>query len=251
MREDFRRGEQNTREIRELMIRRIALLAALFLLVLSIASPQTYAYAFAEGEKAEAVEEKAEPLADTTELVGITAIGDPDAKAPSISADAAVIYSLDLDRVVYGDNEDKVLDPYSITKVLTCYLALENLDPEKVVTVSADATQEYVNGTSILLKEGEKIRVIDLIYGAMMESGNDAAYALGEAVAGSEKKFAALMNETVESWGCTNTHFVNANGWKNKDHYTTARELAIIARNCFAREDLLKNFFSKNKYFFL
>lgn len=170
----------------------------------------------------------------------IIPVGDPDAKAPEITAKAAAIYSLQLDRQVYGKNDDEAIDPYSITKVLTCYLALENLFPEDVVTISADATRVYENGTTIYLKEGERITVRDLIYGALLASGNDAAYALGEAVSGSEKEFAELMNKTAEEWGCTNTHFVNANGWKNDDHYTTAHDMAIIAKNCFANETLLK-----------
>lgn len=176
----------------------------------------------------------------TWETAEIKAIGDINTVPPDITAKAASMYSLELDKFVYLKNENKKIDPYSITKVLTCYLALENLDPDKVVTASAKSTRAYENGTTIYLKTGEKISILDLCYGAMLESGNDAAYALGEAVAGSEAGFAKLMNETVKEWGCNDTHFVNANGWKNDDHYTTAHDMGIIAKNCFANETLVK-----------
>ncbi len=170
----------------------------------------------------------------------ITPIGNESAKAPSIKSKSAVLYSLQLDRPVYEKDADARREPYSITKILTCYLALEKLDPDKIVTVSENATQTYENGTSIFLKPGEKISVKDLVYGAMLESGNDAAYALGEAVSGSEKDFAELMTDTAEKWGCTGTKFANANGWKHREHYTTAHDMALIAKNCFENETLLK-----------
>ena len=164
--------------------------------------------------------------------------GDPEAQAPEIEARGAAMYSYDLGRIVYSKNENERLEPYSTTKLLTCWLALQNLDPDTVVTVSAKATQVYENGTTIWLKEGEQITVRDLIYGAMLESGNDAAYALGEAVSGSEADFADLMNKTVEKWGCKDTHFVNANGWKNDNHYTTAGDMAVITAKCLENEQL-------------
>ena len=202
-------------------------------------------YVSAESEKtAAASQEKAVPLKETGEPVKcvtgtlIAPVGDPEAKAPNISAEGAALYSLDMDRIVYAKNENKKLEPYSTTKLLTCWLALEKLDPDKTITVSAKAAQVYENGTTIWLKEGEKISVRDLIYGALLESGNDAAYALGEAVSGSEANFARLMNDTVAEWGCNDTHFVNANGWKNKEHYSTAHDMAVITAKCLENEDL-------------
>ncbi len=166
--------------------------------------------------------------------------GGADAEKLSLSASSAVMYSLDLDRTVYEKNPDERMAPYSITKLLTCYLALEKLPHEKVVTISKNAATVLENGTRIELKEGERISVLDLVYGAMLPSGNDAATALGEAVSGDINSFANLMNEQVEEWGCENTHFVNANGWRNEDHYTTAHDMAIIASRCLSNETLKK-----------
>ena len=173
--------------------------------------------------------------------------GDPNAKAPDIKAESAALYSLDLDRMVYEKNADYMLAPYSITKLLTCYLALENLDPEEEVTISKNACVELEDGMMMLLEPGEKIKVIDLLYAAMMMSANDGATALGEAVSGDIKSFSDLMNKTVQEWGCEGTHFVNANGWDDRDHYTTARDMAIITKNCLENDTLRK--ISMQKYY--
>ena len=155
-----------------------------------------------------------------------------------LKAKSAIMYSQDLDMPVFEKNADERMEPYSITKILTCYLALENLDPDLIVTASANACRELPDGMELELEVGEESRAIDLIYAAMMMSANDATIALGEAVSGSEKEFVELMNKTIKKWGCKDTHFVNTNGWQHKDHYTTARDFAIITKHCFENEKL-------------
>lgn len=167
-------------------------------------------------------------------------VGNPDAEGPKLQAEGAELYCINTEQPVYQKNADKKIDPYSITKILTCYLALENLKMDQMVTVSEYAATPLEDGTTIWLKEGEEISVKDLLYGAMLESGNDAATALAETVSGSEQKFADLMNKQAAEWGCKNTHFVNANGWKNEDHYTTAHDFAIITAKCFENKTLQK-----------
>ena len=164
--------------------------------------------------------------------------GELGSKAPGIRAETAIMYSLDLDMPVYEKNADKKMPPYSMTKILTGYLALENLDPDEVLTASENATRELKDGMELELEPGEKAKVIDLVYALMMMSANDGAIVLAEGVSGTEKAFVDLMNETVQKWGCENTHFVNTNGWENKDHYTTARDMAIITKNCLENEKL-------------
>lgn len=164
--------------------------------------------------------------------------GEPGSKAPGIRAQSAIMYSTDLDMPVYEKNADRRMEPYSITKILTCYLALENLDPDMMVVASKNACRELEDGMELELVPGEETRAIDLVYAAMMMSANDGAIALGEAVSGSESKFIELMNKTIKKWGCENTNFVNTNGWQHKDHYTTARDMAIITKHCFENEQL-------------
>ena len=168
----------------------------------------------------------------------IRACGDPGAKVPGIRAQSAIMYSTDLDMPVYEKNADLRMEPYSTTKILTCYLALENLDPEMMVTASKNACRELEDGMELELVPGEETRAIDLIYAAMMMSANDGAIALGEAVSGSESAFVDLMNETIQKWGCKDTHFANTNGWQDENHYTTARDMAIITKKCFENEQL-------------
>ena len=168
----------------------------------------------------------------------IKTCGEIDSRAPGIRAQSAIMYSTDLDMPVYEKNADKKMEPYSITKILTCYLALENLDPDMVLTASKNACRVLEDGMELELEPGEKSRALDLIYAAMMMSANDATIVLGEGVSGSESEFVELMNKTINSWGCKDTHFVNTNGWQHKDHYTTARDMATITKHCFENEKL-------------
>lgn len=165
-------------------------------------------------------------------------IGDPAAEAPEIRAKSAVMYSLDLGRTVYEKDADDRRAPYSITKLMTCWLALENLDPDQMVTASENACEYLEEGMLMELVPGEQVSALDLVYACMMMSANDGATALAEAVSGDVASFAKLMNETAASWGCTDTNFVNANGWDNKKHYTSARDMEIITRKCLENDTL-------------
>ena len=164
--------------------------------------------------------------------------GELGSKAPGIRAQAAIMYSTDLDIPVYEKNADQRMEPYSITKILTCYLALENLDPDTELTASKNACRVLEDGMELELDPGEKSRALDLVYAAMMMSANDATIVLGEGVSGSESAFVELMNKTIKSWGCKDTNFVNTNGWQHRDHYTTARDMANITKHCFENEKL-------------
>ena len=164
--------------------------------------------------------------------------GEIGSKSPDIKAKAAIMYSTDLDTPVYEKNADQRMEPYSITKILTCYLALENLDPDTELTASKNACRELEDGMELELEPGETSRALDLVYAAMMMSANDATIVLGEGVSGSESEFVELMNKTVKKWGCKDTNFVNTNGWQHKDHYTTARDMATITKHCFENEQL-------------
>lgn len=168
----------------------------------------------------------------------IKTCGELGSKAPGIRAQSAIMYSTDLDMPVYEKNADQRMEPYSITKILTCYLALENLDPDTELTASKNACRVLEDGMELELEPGEKSRALDLVYAAMMMSANDATIVLGEGVSGSEKKFVELMNKTIQRWGCKDTNFVNTNGWQHKKHYTTARDMAIITKHCFENEQL-------------
>ena len=148
------------------------------------------------------------------------------AKLPKLDTKSITVYSPDTNTLVFEKNQNKKIYPYSTTKVLTAYIVSEKLPLDKVVTVSKEAAA--VGDSSMNLVEGEQVTVEQLLYGLLLPSGNDAAYALAEAVSGSIPKFAKLMNETARSFGCKDSHFVNPNGLKEDDHYSTSHDMAII-----------------------
>lgn len=156
------------------------------------------------------------------------------AKRPEITARGAFVYCQNTGEVVYSKNSQVKYAPYSVTKLLTVLLAAQNLPPDQEVTVSEEAAAQ--TEASMNLKAGEVLTVKDLIYGAMLPSGNDAAYALGEAVSGNMDDFVELMNKTAKNIGCENTQFKNANGMKEKGHYTTASDMALITKAALSND---------------
>ena len=145
-----------------------------------------------------------------------------------VSARGAVLMEAESGDVVFGQNENARLPMASTTKIMTALVALEHLPLSTVVTVSGEAVG--VEGSSIYLVEGERLTLEELLYALLLESANDAAAAIAIAVAGSVEEFARLMNEKARTLGLKDTHFVNPHGLNHEEHYTTARELALVAR---------------------
>ncbi len=133
-------------------------------------------------------------------------------------------------QLLIGGNENMKLEPASITKILTCAMALERLDPEAEYTFSKEAASYDPASTHLAFTEGETCKVEDLLYGAMVESANDCAMALADASAGSQLAFVRLMNEKLAELGCTGSHFSNSTGMPEMNHYTTPRDMAIITK---------------------
>lgn len=152
-----------------------------------------------------------------------------------LTASAAILLEADSGRVIFEKNADQRMYPASTTKILTVWLALvmgESLE-EKMETkfpVSENAVNLAPDESSAKFAAGEEVRLIDLCYAAMLVSGNDAATAIAEGLGGTAENFAAMMNQAAYSLGCENTHFVNANGLHDENHYTTARDLAVLSR---------------------
>ena len=162
------------------------------------------------------------------------------ARAPAISAGSAILIDASDGTVLYEYNADKKMYPASTTKIMTALIVLDicgelgvGLDSEILIPEEA----EGVEGSSLYLKAGERISLEELLHGLMLQSGNDAAAALAAALGGSTEKFLQRMNQRAEDLGCENTHFVNPHGLYDEDHYTTARELAVIAREAMKNEE--------------
>lgn len=149
-----------------------------------------------------------------------------------ISADAAILMDAKTGQVIYSKNPFKKRPPASTTKVITALLAIETGRLTDKVTISRKAAQTA--GSSMYLRTGEVFTLSDLLYGALLNSGNDACVAIAEHVSGSVENFAVLMNMKALAIGALNTHFVNPNGLPNQDHYTCAYDLAQFARRALA-----------------
>ena len=175
---------------------------------------------------------------------GSAAFGAKVAK-PNITAAGAMVYCQNTGEIVYSKNSQKKLEPFSVTKLMTVLLAVQNLPLDKEVTVSAKAASQ--KEASINLKEGEILTVEDLIYAALLPSGNDAAYALGEAVSGDMETFIALMNKTAKNIGCKKTHFTNPSGMQAKRHYTTASDMMEIVKVALSN-DIIRKAAGSTKY---
>ena len=147
----------------------------------------------------------------------------------NLSSDCALLINADTGKVLYSKNENLHHANASTTKIMTCILALENSSLNDKVTFSRKAAA--VEPSKLYAKAGETFYMRDLLYSLMVPSHNDTAIAIAEHISGSTSAFAKLMNEKARELGCTNTHFVTPNGLDaGLNHYTTASDLAIIAR---------------------
>lgn len=142
-----------------------------------------------------------------------------------ISAHSAIVIEKESVRVLYQKNPEKQLPIASTTKIMTAVIALENEDPAAYLNVSAAAAN--TEGSSMYLKEGERLSLEDLLYGLMLSSGNDAAVVIAEHFGG-EEAFARLMNQKAAELGLENTHFTNPNGLPNAEHYSSAYDMAKL-----------------------
>lgn len=155
--------------------------------------------------------------------------------APEIVAQAGLVMDMKSGQVLLEKGEaNKKMYPASTTKVLTALLAIENCSLDEIVTVASEAT--FPGGSCIGLQSGEKMTVKNLLYALLLSSANDAALALAIHVGGSVEEFAVLMNKRAEEIGATHSHFNNPNGLPDENHYTTARDLAMIAREAMQNE---------------
>lgn len=169
--------------------------------------------------------------------------GQADKVSQDISAGQAVLIDGDTGKVLYEKAADEKAYPASTTKIMTALVTLETLmkyDSPIDQLIEVPQCAEGVEGSSLYLKAGERISIEDLLYGLMLVSGNDAAVALAEVIGGSQEEFVEMMNIRAAELGCTGTNFVNPNGLFDDNHYTTARDMALIACEAMKNETFRK-----------
>ena len=160
------------------------------------------------------------------------------AEAVEVSASAAVLMDMDSGRVLYERNAGARMLIASTTKILTALVAIRDGNLSDTVKVSREAA--YTEGSSMYLKEGEELTLETLLYGLLLCSGNDAAVAVAEHVGGSVESFVKRMNETAAELGMEHSSFANPNGLDDEKHYSTAYDMALLARAAMENETLVR-----------
>lgn len=165
----------------------------------------------------------------------------------NLECEAAYLIEETTGKVLYAFNENEKLHPASMTKMMGLLLVCEKIDQGKIklddiVTISNEAAS--MGGSQVFLEPLEKISVNDLLKSVCISSANDSMYALGELVGSSNDNFVKMMNEKAKSLNLTSTNFVNVTGFDDDNHYTSAKDMAIIAQNLLKYKDIILNYTS-------
>lgn len=180
-------------------------------------------------------EERKELTVETNEVPGWPS-------GPAIGAEAAILMDADTGQILYAKNIDERLMPASTTKIMTCLTAIKRgANMSDVITVSQAAIDANdPEGSNMGLYAGEQLTLEEIMTGILVCSANEGCNALAEHMAGSMDGYVDYMNDEAAKMGLTNTHFVTTNGLPDPDHYTTARDLATIAREFFSYDVLCR-----------
>ena len=154
---------------------------------------------------------------------------------PTVEGEAIILIDADTGQVLGAKNPDVKLPMASTTKIMTALIALEKGSLDDTITLSEEAALQ--EGSSMYTSPGESYSLEEMLYGLMLNSGNDAAWALAEHIGGSVSSFVEAMNERARELGAVHTHFANPSGLPDPQHYSTARDLALIAKAAMERED--------------
>ena len=169
--------------------------------------------------------------------------GSMDSTEMASNAKSAIMIEASTGKILYEKNKDEKLPMASMTKMMTLLLIMEEIDAgrlkwDEMITTSEHAAS--MGGSQIFLEVGEKMSVEDLVKGICIASGNDASVAMAERIGGTEEKFVVLMNKTAEKLGLSNTHFENACGLDSDNHYSSANDMSVIARELVKHKKILE-----------
>ena len=162
-------------------------------------------------------------------------------QAPDILCSTGILMDADTGQILFNKGMDDQRFPASITKIMTALLAIEDSTPDQQVTFTATGMADAYSGVSNINPQlGESFTMEQCLYMMMLKSANDVATQVAETIAGSVPAFVDKMNQKAQQLGCTNTHFNNANGLPDVNHYTSARDMALITREAFKNETFRK-----------
>ena len=157
-------------------------------------------------------------------------------EGPKVMAETAIVMDMDTEEILYAKGIDEKRAPASTTKILTAMLAIEKVPFETQITFTDEVNNIESGSTHIGIKPGETLTMKDCAYAILLASANEVSSGVAEYIGTTVPAFVDMMNQRAKELGCTNTHFVNANGLYDENHYTTARDLAIIAKAAFQNE---------------
>jgi D-alanyl-D-alanine carboxypeptidase (penicillin-binding protein 5/6) len=172
--------------------------------------------------------------------------------APQLAAKSWVLMEASSGQVLVEENGDQRLPPASLTKLMSAYIATLEIRRGQIgendpVTVSENAWR--TGGSRMFIKVGSQVTVSDLLHGIIIQSGNDATVALSEHIAGSEDAFADMMNKTADTLGMKNSHFMNPTGLPNPEHYSSAHDMALLARAIIHEDPAHYAIYSQKEFF--
>ena len=207
-------------------------------LILSAAVPVCPSLAAEDSEYTESYEDTGEETTEETEYIPESYYWTVESneisgwpQGPQIEAEAAVVMDADTGAFLYSKNMDRKEYPASITKIMTALVAIESGKLDSKIRFSENAVYNLEEGSShVGIQVGEVLSMRRALYGLMLESANDVANGIAETVGGSISGFADLMNAKAAELGCVNTHFTNPHGLQNEEHYTCARDMALITQ---------------------
>lgn len=217
-------------KIKEFFLRRLGAAALALTLLMNAAPLSAYAVNDSEGDGASASDSTDNTAVTTADNdSSVTALA---SNSPALDATAALLVSPDSGMVLYSKNADQKRYPASTTKIMTALLTLENVSnlDETVTSEAVDFENVTADSSNAGILLGEQVTVRDLLYALMLPSANEAAYMLARHVGGSWEQFVDMMNDRAAELGCTGTHFCNPCGLHEEDHYTTAYDLYLIAK---------------------
>ncbi len=172
--------------------------------------------------------------------------------APELAAKAYVLMDAASGNVLVQSNGDQRLPPASLTKLMTAYIATLEIRRGQIAETDKVMVSEHAwrtGGSRMFIKVGTEVALGDLLHGIIIQSGNDASVATAEHIAGSEDAFADMMNTTAEKLGMTGSHFMNATGLPNPEHYSTAHDMARLARAIIYEDPAHYAIYSQKEFF--
>lgn len=186
-------------------------------------------------------------------MIGVNAVMAAIPSAPTLATTSHILFDVTSGQALVEQDADNQVEPASLTKIMTAFLVFEELaagriNDDDLVTISKRAWQ--TEGSRMFVEVGKQVKISDLMVGMIVQSGNDASVALAEHIAGSEEAFAELMTATAQQLGMVNSQFKNATGLPADGHYTSARDMALLAAEMLRRFPQRYQLYSQKEFTF-